>query len=58
VAGLAQLNPSGLQKKHFFGICMGFPVINVGRKEIVLVDGFYKWLESNMGNTVALKVKS
>jgi excisionase family DNA binding protein len=31
----------------------GFPVIHVGRKKIVLVDGFVKWLSDNAGNRVA-----
>ena len=35
----------------------GFPVIHVGRKKIVLVEGFDRWLNDNMGNQVALKAK-
>ena len=33
----------------------GFPVINVGRKKIILTDKFLEWLDENSGATFAVK---
>ena len=31
-----------------------FPVIKVGRKKIILVEGFLEWLKLNSGNTIQM----
>jgi len=40
-----------LPKAYELTHIQGFPVINVGRKKIILVEGFLNWLKDNSGNT-------
>jgi len=40
-----------LPKAYELTHIQGFPVIKVGRKKIILVEGFLNWLKENSGNT-------